>query len=124
MRVKEWQGEVVFLHEVTAGSADRSYGIHVARLAGLPAAVVSRAEDVLHTLERGEQSGAVTRLIDDLPLFQAAAGAPPETDRQTGESEKLGPLIEALEEIDPDELTPRAALEALYRLVALYKSDS
>ena len=60
MRVKEWQNEVVFLHEVAPGAADRSYGIHVAQLAGLPAAVVARAEEVLAALEKGEQSGAVT----------------------------------------------------------------
>ena len=76
MRVKEWQNEVVFLHEVAPGAADRSYGIHVAQLAGLPAAVVSRAEEVLAALEKGEQSGAVSRLADDLPLFAAAPARP------------------------------------------------
>ena len=76
MRVKEWQNEVVFLHEVAPGAADRSYGIHVAQLAGLPAAVVARAEEVLAALEKGEQSGAVTRLADDLPLFAAAPARP------------------------------------------------
>ena len=76
MRVKEWQNEVVFLHEVAPGAADRSYGIHVAQLAGLPAAVVARAEEVLAELEKGEQSGAVTRLADDLPLFAAAPARP------------------------------------------------
>ena len=76
MRVKEWQDEVVFLHEVAPGAADRSYGIHVAQLAGLPAAVVARAEEVLAALEKGEQSGAVTRLADDLPLFAAAPTRP------------------------------------------------
>ena len=76
MRVKEWQNEVVFLHEVAPGAADRSYGIHVAQLAGLPAAVVARAEEVLAALEKGEQSGAVTRLADDLPLFAAAPTRP------------------------------------------------
>ena len=76
MRVKEWQNEVVFLHEVAPGAADRSYGIHVAQLAGLPAAVVARAEEVLAALEKGEQSGAVSRLADDLPLFAAAPARP------------------------------------------------
>ena len=76
MRVKEWQNQVVFLHEVAPGAADRSYGIHVAQLAGLPAAVVARAEEVLAELEKGEQSGAVTRLADDLPLFAAAPARP------------------------------------------------
>ncbi len=79
MRVKEWQGDVVFLHEIAPGAADRSYGIHVAKLAGLPAAVIARAEQVLATLEKGEQSGALTRLAEDLPLFAASKPqTPPE----------------------------------------------
>ncbi|MGH9916416.1 MAG: DNA mismatch repair protein MutS, partial [Pyrinomonadaceae bacterium] len=69
MRVKEWDGDVVFLHEVAKGAADRSYGVQVARLAGLPEAVVNRARDVLHQLEAGETSGKADKLIDDLPLF-------------------------------------------------------
>ncbi len=112
MRVKEWQGEVVFLHEVAPGAADRSYGIHVAKLAGLPAAVITRAEEVLETLENGEQSGALTRLAEDLPLFSAArrpaASAPA----------KQSAVEAALAEIHPDELSPREALETLYRLKA------
>ena len=72
MRVKEWKGEVIFLHEVAAGTADRSYGIHVGQLAGLPAAVIERANAVLKTLESEETSSALTGLADDLPLFQAA----------------------------------------------------
>jgi DNA mismatch repair protein MutS len=110
MRVKEWQGDVVFLHEVAAGAADRSYGIHVAKLAGLPPAVIARAEAVLAILEKGEQSGALARLAEDLPLFSAArAGAPPKRD----------PLKEALAAIEPDGLTPKSALELLYTLKAL-----
>jgi len=113
MRVKEWQGDVVFLHEVAPGAADRSYGIHVAKLAGLPAAVTTRAEEVLNILENGEQSGALARLADDLPLFRAARRPPPATAAQPSAAD------EALRGINPDELTPRAALEALYRLKAL-----
>ena len=75
MRVKEWKGEVVFLHEVGPGTADRSYGIHVAKLAGLPKAVTARAEEVLEVLEKGEQGGALARLADDLPLFQPPAAS-------------------------------------------------
>jgi len=110
MRVKEWQGDVVFLHEVTAGAADRSYGIHVAKLAGLPKAAVARAEAVLASLEQGEQAGALTRLADDLPLFAATAAkaAAPVTKESAVEA--------ALKDVNPDELTPRAALELLYRL--------
>ena len=114
MRVKEWKGEVIFLHEVGAGAADRSYGIHVARLAGLPKAVIKRAEQVLDTLEKGEQSSAVTRLADDLPLFAALANEP-ESVIASGPSE----VDLALDDIQPDDLTPREALDALYRLKGL-----
>jgi DNA mismatch repair protein MutS len=112
MRVKEWQNEVVFLHEVAQGAADRSYGIHVAQLAGLPAAVVTRAEEVLAALEKGEQSGAVSRLADDLPLFAAAPARPAGGTAKPQESE----VEKALSEVNPDELSPREALELLYAL--------
>ncbi len=115
MRVKEWQNEVVFLHEVAPGAADRSYGIHVAQLAGLPAAVVSRAEEVLAALEKGEQSGAVTRLADDLPLFAAAPARPAE---RYGEDEGVWKSRRRSAEINPDELSPREALDALDALRA------
>jgi DNA mismatch repair protein MutS len=111
MRVKEWQGDVVFLHEVAPGAADRSYGIHVAKLAGLPPAVVARAESVLAILETGEQSGALARLAEDLPLFSAVRAAPPPVKRDA--------LREALAAIEPDALSPKAALELLYKLKAL-----
>ena len=112
MRVKEWQNEVVFLHEVAPGAADRSYGIHVAQLAGLPAAVVARAEEVLAVLEKGEQSGAVTRLADDLPLFATAPTRPASGTTKAKESE----VEKALAGVNPDELSPREALELLYAL--------
>jgi DNA mismatch repair protein MutS len=112
MRVKEWQNEVVFLHEVAPGAADRSYGIHVAQLAGLPAAVVTRAEEVLAALEKGEQSGAVSRLADDLPLFAAAPTRPTGGVARAVESE----VEKAVAAINPDELTPKQALELLYEL--------
>jgi DNA mismatch repair protein MutS len=112
MRVKEWQNQVVFLHEVAPGAADRSYGIHVAQLAGLPQAVVTRAEEVLAELEKGEQSGAVTRLADDLPLFASAPARPASGSAKARESE----VEKALEAINPDELTPKQALEMLYEL--------
>jgi len=113
MRVKEWEGDVVFLHEVAKGAADRSYGVQVARLAGLPAAVVSRAKDVLAQLESGESAGRAERLVDDLPLFSAALR------REAPPAAKADPLNEALAAINPDELTPKEALEALYRLKGL-----
>jgi DNA mismatch repair protein MutS len=113
MRVKEWKGDVVFLHEVAPGTADRSYGIHVAKLAGLPAAVTARAEEVLQILEKGEQGDALVRLADDLPLFRAARPqAMPEPTRASA-------VKEALRDVRPDELSPRDALELLYRLKAM-----
>jgi len=115
MRVKEWQGEVVFLHEVGPGAADRSYGIHVARLAGLPPAVINRSEGILHLLEKSEQSSAVSKLADDLPLFAAAVKQTPAPTAPAGPS----PLELALAQVNPDELTPRQALEELYRLKGL-----
>ena len=81
MRIKEWRGSVVFLHEVAPGAADRSYGIHVARLAGLPEAVLARAEAVLAVLEQGEKATAAARLANDLPLFQARPLPAPERTR-------------------------------------------
>ncbi len=110
MQVKEWKGDIVFLHAVKPGSADRSYGIHVARLAGLPESVISRAEIVLRTLEKGEHSGTVTKLADDLPLFSIM--------REPVQKPYVSELEERLKTIDPDALTPREALEALYALKA------
>jgi DNA mismatch repair protein MutS len=111
VRVKEWQGEVVFLHEVGPGAADRSYGIQVAKLAGLPAAVIERAKLVLAELEAKDRMSPARRLIDDLPLFAAArSSAPPPADGA------LNDLIAALTALHPDEMSPRDALEALYGL--------
>ena len=107
VRVKEWQGEVVFLHEVVPGAADRSYGIQVAKLAGLPASVIERAKVVLAKLEAEDR--ASPRGFEDLPLF-AAAPAPAKRD------DALDVVIAALAALHPDELTPREALEALYAL--------
>lgn len=114
MKVKEWQGDIVFLHEVGSGSADHSYGVHVARLAGLPPSVIDRARDILKGLEQGEQSGALAKLADDLPLFsQTAKNA--KAHHEAGPS----PAISRLGEIDPDALTPREALNMLYELKKL-----
>jgi DNA mismatch repair protein MutS len=113
MRVKEWQGDVVFLHEVVAGAADRSYGIAVAKLAGLPASVIERAKIVLAQIEAEDRVSPARRLIDDLPLFASArAAAPAQTDAA------LVALVEALAALNPDEMSPRDALEALYALKA------
>ena len=119
-RVKEWRRAVVFLHEIVPGKADRSYGIHVARLAGLPPVVVARAEEVLKRLEAGEAKATTTRLADDLPLF-AAAEQTPTTTKAAGE--RLTPLRDLLDTIEPDRLTPRAALDLVYRLKQLLADD-
>ena len=110
MRVKEWDGEVIFLHEVGPGAADRSYGIQVARLAGLPDSVVARARDVLTKLEDSDRKNPASQLIDDLPLFQVAVRR--EEVKRAGSSK----VEEALKAINPDDMTPREALDALYAL--------
>ena len=106
MKVKEWKGDVVFLHEVAPGAADRSYGIQVAKLAGLPAGVISRARQVLDYLETSERSRPKAMTVDDLPLFSV----------KPKEEEKEHPALAALEALNPDELTPKEALERLYEL--------
>lgn len=114
VRVKEWQGNVVFLHEVLPGSADRSYGIQVAKLAGLPPAVITRAKSVLAKLEAQDRGQTARALADDLPLFavpsRAAAEAAPPTEAEL--------LMDAVKALHPDEMSPREALDALYALKA------
>ena len=106
--VKEWEGEVIFLHEVRKGAADRSYGVQVAQLAGLPPSVVDRARVVLDQLEKTEREGGKQKaLIDDLPLFSVAAPPPPP---------KVSPVTDMLNDVLPDELTPREALDLIYKL--------
>jgi DNA mismatch repair protein MutS len=112
-RVKEWHGEVIFLHEVVPGVADRSYGIQVAKLAGLPASVIDRAKIVLAKLEADDRASPV-RGFDDLPLF---AAAPRPADAPAADA-GLEALLAALTALHPDEMSPREALEALYALKA------
>jgi len=114
MRVKEWQGDVVFLHEVVTGAADRSYGIAVAKLAGLPASVIERAKVVLAQIEAEDRVSPARKLIDDLPLFAAARPAAAPAPQESA----LTALVEALAALNPDEMSPRDALEALYALKA------
>ena len=116
--VKGWEGDVIFLHEVRRGTADRSYGVQVARLAGLPPVVVERAKVVLEALEKGEREGAGAQkaIIDELPLF-AATPAPVSTPAAPSEVE------ERLKKIHPDELSPRDALELIYELRAKLAAD-
>ncbi|OWU69820.1 DNA mismatch repair protein MutS [Roseovarius sp. 22II1-1F6A] len=115
--VREWEGEVIFLHEVRDGAADRSYGVQVARLAGLPGPVIDRARVVLDALEKGEREGgrAQKAVIDDLPLFAAAPPPAP----VAAPDPAAQALNTRLEEVMPDELTPRAALDLIYELKAL-----
>jgi DNA mismatch repair protein MutS len=117
VRVKEWHGDVVFLHEVLPGSADRSYGIQVAKLAGLPPPVIARAKSVLAKLEAQDRGQTTRALVDDLPLFavpsRAAAEPPPPSAAEQ--------LVDALQALHPDEMSPREALEALYALKAKLK---
>jgi DNA mismatch repair protein MutS len=120
MKVKEWQGDVVFLHEVGPGAADRSYGIQVAKLAGLPHAVVTRARTILERLEAGDRAADVKSLVDDLPLFASIPRTPPPA--QPSRTEHAA-LVALLAQIDPDALTPRAALDALYQLKAALPRD-
>ncbi|MDP5219451.1 DNA mismatch repair protein MutS [Ruegeria sp. 2205SS24-7] len=109
--VKEWEGEVIFLHEVRKGAADRSYGVQVAQLAGLPASVVERARIVLEQLEKTEREGGKQQtLIDDLPLFSVAPAAAPVVKAAPS------PVLDMLDEILPDDLSPREALDLIYKL--------
>lgn len=112
MRVKEWDGDVIFLHEVGPGAADRSYGIQVARLAGLPPSVVARARDVLAKLEDADRKNPASQLIDDLPLFQVAVRREEAARASSGPSK----VEESLKALNPDDMTPREALDALYAL--------
>ena len=105
LRAKEWKHELVFLHDVQPGPADRSYGVQVARLAGLPARAVKRAEQVLKKLE------AAPDAVDTLPLFAALTEA-----EETEPLADAHPAVELLENLDPDSLTPREALDLIYKL--------
>ncbi|WP_371348471.1 DNA mismatch repair protein MutS [Ancylobacter sp. IITR112] len=121
VKVKEWEGEVIFLHEVVPGAADRSYGIQVAKLAGLPHAVVERARAVLTELESADRAAPAQRILDDLPLFAALNRAPPLAAPTPKTDPVAAAVKDALATLDPDEMTPREALEALYRLKAAAK---
>ena len=109
--VREWEGDIIFLHEVKKGAADRSYGVQVAKLAGLPPAVIGRATEVLEKLESADQGGKTATLIDELPLFNATPTAPIA-------AKKPSEVEDALSDIHPDELTPKDALALIYELKA------
>ena len=118
VEVKEWRDEIVFLYRVVQGAADRSYGIHVAKLAGLPGPVLTRAGEVLSALEKADGRPKPADLADDLPLFRAAKGA------AVLEPEAASRLEAAVAALAPDAMTPKEALEALYRLKALLASEA
>jgi DNA mismatch repair protein MutS len=111
VRVKEWQGEVMFLHEVVAGSADRSYGIQVAKLAGLPASVIGRAKTVLAKLEQDDR--AKPKGFEDLPLFAGSVAQ-----SQVPQDDAFDRLAATIAALNPDEMSPREAMDALYMLKA------
>jgi DNA mismatch repair protein MutS len=117
--VREWKGEVIFLHEVRTGAVDRSYGVQVAQLAGLPPSVIARARTVLDALEAGDRDRKGPKaLIDDLPLFAAVPPTP------LPSVSSPSPVLSKLEDIYPDELSPRDALQILYDLKALQQGDA
>ncbi len=113
MKIKEWQKEVIFLHEVVPGVADRSYGIHVAQMAGLPVAVITRAEEILRQLESKQNQKQSTRVMGDLPLFSTMTQIAPIV-TVNAELETL------LKSLAPDELTPKAALEMIYQIKQVF----
>jgi DNA mismatch repair protein MutS len=120
MRVKEWKGSVVFLHEVAEGAAGRSWGVHVAELAGVPAPVVKRAASLLASLEKhGGPLGAAGAPLTALPLFAAHIKAPPEPQPDPSPDPVPDPVTEAIAALQPDRMTPREALDELYRLQTL-----
>jgi DNA mismatch repair protein MutS len=115
LRVADHQGEVIFLHEVIHGTADRSYGIQVARLAGLPQTVIERARVILEELEAQDRGNPIEKMVDDLPLFSVQIPV------ATASPQKPDPMHEAVSNLDPDQMTPREAMDALYQLKALLK---
>ncbi|NVJ69112.1 MAG: DNA mismatch repair protein MutS, partial [Alphaproteobacteria bacterium] len=118
MKVREWKGEVVFLHEVGSGAADRSYGIQVAKLAGLPHRVIDRARQVLDHLENSDKGDKATGLVNDLPLFQSTPSSY-QTPAPSGPSE----IEEKLTDTNPDQLTPKEALDLIYALKDMLPQD-
>ncbi len=113
MKIKEFQDEVIFMHEVISGTADRSYGIHVAKLAGLPKLVLKRAEQVLHSLENNPHNQTISSIENDLPLFAVFKR------EQTEKEHWVSPLEQVFKDLNPDNYTPRAALDKLYELKTL-----
>jgi DNA mismatch repair protein MutS len=118
MKVKEWKGEVIFLHQIAAGTADRSYGIHVAKLAGIPSSVIARARDILNTLERSDRDPVADLTAQTLPLFEASSNTPSRAQETVAH-----PALARLRDLDTDSLTPRDALALLYELKNILKTN-
>lgn len=116
MKIKEFNDEVIFMHEVIAGTADRSYGIHVAKLAGLPPLVLKRAQQVLKSLENNPNKQSITSIENDLPLFAMLQ-------TELEEEDKPSELMQTLNDLNPDEFSPRDALEKLYELKRLAEKE-
>ncbi len=115
MKIKEWKGDVIFLHEIGQGAADRSYGIHVAKLAGVPEIVISRAQVILDELEAKDNKSA-QRLVDELPLFNALMAK-----QESQQSAKDKEIISAIEDMSVDEMSPKQALDKIYELKKMLK---
>ncbi len=113
VKVREWKKEIIFLHEIIAGSADKSYGIHVGKIAGLPQAVVRRAEEVLDLLREGDTGSAINRLVQDLPLFQYVQH---NEDLHIAQEKEVDAIYQQLQALSMDDLSPRQAHELLYQL--------
>lgn len=113
IKVKEWEGDVIFLHEVVEGSADRSYGVQVAKLAGLPRAVVKRANSILKKLEqpKGKNQEKILAIYQDLPLFAASTLV-----QEPPIEVEPSPLEDKIKDLNPDLLTPLEALSLIYEL--------
>ena len=114
MKIKEWKDDIIFLHEVSKGVADRSYGIHVAKLAGLPPSVITRAKIVLENLEKGEKNKVIENLNEELPLFQNI-----DNEAHSLQAAADSELESYVANINVDDLTPRQAIEVIYDLKKL-----
>ena len=115
VQVKEWEEKIIFMHKVIKGSADRSYGIHVAQLAGIPTAVIARANTILDMLQTEKLNASPQKIVEDLPLFDIPL-------EENSSTPLLSELEQKLQDIDPDSLTPRDALDLLYELKRTLKS--
>ena len=125
MAIKEWEDSIVFLHQVVAGASDRSYGIQVAKLAGLPHSVVERAFAVLQALEETDVKGVRAEALGlDLPLFATLTQPPPPTAAAVSDAPPRGwaEVLEVVSALDPDDMSPKEALDALYALRDLHRS--